>query len=109
MEATYPFFAPEERPAFWSALFARRKRKLADAPEVDGRQAAEAEKRCVLVVEDHNDTLFSMKVLLKRLGFEVLTAKNMSDALRIAEKQHFDILLSDIGLPDGSGLELLRQ
>jgi len=109
MEAVYPVFAPEERPAFWPSFFSPRKRKVAAEPEVAGSQAGEAEKRSVLVVEDHNDTLFSMKMLLKRLGYEVLTAKNMTDALRIAEKQHFDILLSDIGLPDGSGLELLRQ
>jgi CheY-like chemotaxis protein len=108
MEATYPLFAPQEHPAFWSALFARTTRRVAAKPEVTGSEAA-AEKRCILVVDDHKDTLFSMKVLLKRLGFEVLTAKNMDEALDIAEKRHFDILLSDIGLPDGSGLELLRK
>ncbi len=109
MEATYPVFTSQERPAFWATLVSRRKRKATAAPEVTGRVAAEAEKRRILVVDDHDDTLFSMKVLLKRLGYEVLTAKNMNDALVIAEKRHFDILLSDIGLPDGSGLELLRQ
>ena len=106
---TYAVFVPQERPAFWSTFFSGRKRKAAAAPEVTGSQAAEAEKRCILVVDDHNDTLFSMKILLKRLGYKVLTAKNMNDALGIAEKQHFDILLSDIGLPDGTGLELLRH
>jgi len=109
MEVTYPVFAPHERPTFWATLVSRRKRKVAAAPEVTGSLAAAAEKRCILVVDDHDDTLFSMKVLLKRLGFEVLSAKNMNDALHIAEKHHFDILLSDIGLPDGSGLELLRH
>jgi CheY-like chemotaxis protein len=60
-------------------------------------------------VDDHEDTLRSMKLLLRRLGYEVLAADNMSDALRIAEEQPFDILLSDIGLPDGNGLELLKR
>jgi CheY-like chemotaxis protein len=109
MEAIYPIFAPEDRPTFWSVLFSERRRKIAAATEVAGHQVAKGEKRCILVVDDHNDTLFSMKVLLKRLGFDVLTAKNVNDALRIAEQCHFDILLSDIGLPDGTGLELLRQ
>ena len=50
-----------------------------------------------------------MKLLLTRLGYEVLAAENMTDALRIAEEEEFDILLSDIGLPDGSGLELMKR
>jgi CheY-like chemotaxis protein len=50
-----------------------------------------------------------MKLLLNRLGYEVLAAENMTNALRLAEERHFDILLSDIGLPDGSGLELLKR
>jgi CheY-like chemotaxis protein len=61
------------------------------------------------VVDDHGDTLRSMELLLRRLGYEVLAAENMTDALQIAEEQPFDILLSDIGLPDGSGLELLKR
>ena len=48
-------------------------------------------------------------ICFAELGYEVLAAKTVHDALRIAEEHHFDILLSDIGLPDGSGLELLRQ
>jgi CheY-like chemotaxis protein len=50
-----------------------------------------------------------MKLLLHRLGYEVLTAETMEDALRIALQQPYDILLSDIGPPDGSGLELLKR
>lgn len=50
-----------------------------------------------------------MKLLLTRLGYHVLAAENMTDALRIAEEAQFDILLSDIGLPDGSGHELLKR
>ena len=50
-----------------------------------------------------------MHLLLTRLGYCVLSAENMTDALRLAEEEPFDILLSDIALPDGSGLELIRQ
>ena len=50
-----------------------------------------------------------MKLLLTRLGYQVLTAENMTDALRIAEEEEFEMLLSDIGLPDGSGLELVKR
>jgi CheY-like chemotaxis protein len=109
MDSTFDVFDPAEVPAFWPSFFSRRKQKAPNQPEAPGSQAAEASKRCVLVVDDHDDTLRSMRMLLTRLGYEVLAAENMTEALRIAREQHFDILLSDIGLPDGSGLELLRQ
>ena len=109
MESTYDGFALPV-PAPWPSFFSWRKKQAASRPpEVHGSQAVEQSKRCILVVDDHDDTLRSMKMLLTRLGYEVLAAENMTDALRIAEEQHFDILLSDIGLPDGSGLELLRR
>lgn len=107
MESTYEVF---DLPAFWPSFFSSWwKQKHPKAREVAGSEAAAPAKRCVLVVDDHDDTLLSMRLLLTRLGYEVLAAENMTDALRIAETQHFDFLLSDIGLPDGSGLELLRR
>jgi CheY-like chemotaxis protein len=109
MESTYDVFGDAHFPAFWPSFFASRKPAVATKPEVAGRQAAESGKRRILVVDDHGDTLRSMKLLLRRLGYEVLAAENMTDALRIADEEEFDILLSDIGLPDGSGLELLRR
>jgi CheY-like chemotaxis protein len=109
MESTYDVFAAVDARAFWPAYFSKRKQKAPKHGELKGSQAADQSKRCILVVDDHDDTLRSMKMLLTRLGYEVLAAENMTDALRIAEEQHFDILLSDIGLPDGNGLELLKK
>jgi CheY-like chemotaxis protein len=108
MESCYNAFGPAKAPAFWPSL-ASPKRKAPKPREVAGNQAKAEGKRCILVVDDHDDTLRSMKLLLSRLGYEVLAAENMSEALHIAEHQHFDFLLSDIGLPDGSGLELLKR
>ena len=109
METTYDVFGAGELPASWPSFLSWRKRKEAATREAAGSPAAQTAKRRILVVDDHEDTLISMKLLLRRLGYEVLAAENMEDALRIAEKEEFDILLSDIGLPDGSGLELLRR
>ena len=50
-----------------------------------------------------------MKLLLARLGYQVLAAESMIEALRIAEDEEFDILLSDIDLPDDSGFELVKR
>ena len=109
MESTYDIFGIGEVPTFWpSSFLPLRKQKAPIALQVSGNQIVAAKRR-ILVVDDHDDTLRSMKLLLSRLGYEVLAADSMSDALRIAEEQHFDILLSDIGLPDGSGLELLKR
>ena len=109
MTSTSGAFGVAEAPSFWPAFLSGRKQKKARPAEVAGRQADQGARHRILVVEDHDDTLRSMKMLLHRLGYEVLTADNMTDALRIATQESFDILLSDIGLPDGSGLELLKR
>jgi CheY-like chemotaxis protein len=109
MESTYDVFGLGDIPTSWPSFFASRKQTVKTRREVAGSQAAEIGKRRILVVDDHDDTLRSMKLLLTRLGYEVLAAETMTDALRIAEEEQFDILLSDIGLPDGSGLELLKR
>jgi CheY-like chemotaxis protein len=111
MELTYELFDTEELHGLWPFFFpfAAWSRREANRPKSAGGQTAECQRRRILVVEDHGDTLRSMKLLLTRLGYHVLAAENMTDALRIAEEAQFDILLSDIGLPDGSGHELLKR
>ena len=63
----------------------------------------------ILLVEDHTDTARAMTTLLHRRGYDVRRASNMAEALKEASDTKFDVLVSDIGLPDGSGLELMRQ
>jgi CheY-like chemotaxis protein len=63
----------------------------------------------ILLVEDHAATLEVMTRLLKRDGHQVMAAANMSDALDLATHQPCDIVISDLGLPDGSGVELMRR
>ncbi|MDB5033947.1 MAG: domain S-box [Chlorobi bacterium] len=66
------------------------------------------EKKRILIVDDHKDTNMVMRLLLERRGYDVLAAGTMNEALEIASNNQFDLLVSDIGLPDGSGLELIR-
>jgi two-component system CheB/CheR fusion protein len=63
----------------------------------------------VLVVEDHGDTLEMMEVMLSMQGHSVTTAGDVRTALEILARGTFDIILSDVGLPDGSGLDLMRE
>jgi len=49
-----------------------------------------------------------MSKILKKRGYQVHSAPSMAQALHIADTTEFDLLISDIGLPDGTGLELMR-
>jgi len=63
----------------------------------------------ILLVDDHKDTAYALMQVLTRLGYDVSTAEGFHDALRLAAGKDFDLLVSDIGLPDGNGLDLLKQ
>jgi PAS domain S-box-containing protein len=61
----------------------------------------------ILLVEDNVDTLNYLSRMLARRGHEIHTADSFSSAIRMAAALDFDVLVSDIELPDGSGLELM--
>jgi two-component system CheB/CheR fusion protein len=62
----------------------------------------------ILIVDDHEDTRRVIQMLLERRGYTTLTAKSVGTALDVAASNNFDLLISDIGLPDGTGIDLLR-
>jgi CheY-like chemotaxis protein/anti-sigma regulatory factor (Ser/Thr protein kinase) len=62
----------------------------------------------VLLVEDHEDTNRSLTSLLRRRGYNVQAAHSVRSALDLVAHEQFDVLVSDIGLPDGSGIELMK-
>jgi PAS domain S-box-containing protein len=63
----------------------------------------------ILLVEDHADTANSLSMLLRRRGYVVTLAANVSEALKLAAAETFDLLISDLGLPDASGYELMKE
>ena len=63
----------------------------------------------ILLVEDHRDTRRMLSRLLTHFGHEVLAADNVRSALGIIASGELDVLLCDIGLPDGSGYEIISQ
>src|SRR6266436_2234255 len=63
----------------------------------------------ILLVEDHRDTRRTLSRLLTHFGHEVLAADNIRSALKIADAGNVEVLLCDIGLPDGSGYEVISQ
>jgi two-component system CheB/CheR fusion protein len=63
----------------------------------------------ILMVEDHGVTAKMMKMVLTREGHTVEMAGDVATAVQLADQQAFDLLMSDLGLPDGSGHDLIRQ
>lgn len=76
---------------------------------VDREPKPTAVTRRVLLVDDHYDTCLSMKRMLERRGYEITVAHSAEQAVEKVRKQEFDLLISDIGLPDRSGYELMRE
>lgn len=62
----------------------------------------------ILLVEDHADTAHIMQRLLSADGHTVEWAGNISAGRKLAADDKFDLLLSDVGLPDGTGMDLMR-
>ena len=60
----------------------------------------------VLVVDDVPDVTEMIELLLKHAGYNVATAGSAKAALQMARKQHFDLVISDIGMPEMNGYEL---
>ena len=63
----------------------------------------------ILLVEDHDDTRFVLTRLLHRYGHGVTSAANVAEARALLRACQFDVLLSDIGLPDGTGFGLVVE
>src|SRR2546423_15393745 len=63
----------------------------------------------ILIVEDHQDTRRVLSTLLGRADHEVITASGVTDALQLLENVRVNVLLSDLGLPDGDGLDLVKK
>jgi PAS domain S-box-containing protein len=62
----------------------------------------------ILLVEDHEDSAEVMSRLLRLKGYSVETCATVAEAVKIVNERNFNLLLSDIGLPDGTGIDLIR-
>ena len=81
---------------------------IAQLPPVESEHRAKKSFH-LLVVEDHEATLEVLGRLLKRYGHTVVTASTVEDAVRLAANNRFDFVISDLGLPDGNGVDLMLR
>ena len=63
----------------------------------------------IIVVEDHVDTATMLAKLLSVFGYEVELASTAAEALALASAQPFHVIVSDVGLPDATGYDLMRR
>lgn len=63
----------------------------------------------ILLVEDERVTARAIELTLEKQGYECLSVGNLERALYAARHEHLDLIISDVKLPDGTGLELLQQ
>jgi signal transduction histidine kinase/CheY-like chemotaxis protein len=71
--------------------------------------ATPAPEHCLLLVEDHAPTRTVLAHMLEGRGFRVLTAASLAESRAVAAQNRIEILISDIGLPDGTGYELMVE
>ena len=76
-----------------------------DAATKTGSSVAAA----ILLVDDHADTLNTLSRLLVKRGYDVSTAATCTQALQLVASKPFDLVVSDLGLPDRSGLDLIAE
>lgn len=64
--------------------------------------------RTVLIVDDEADILELLELTLLRMGLEVKRASNVREAVEFLQNGHYDLCLTDMRLPDGEGLEVVK-
>jgi len=84
------------------------KQESARGPEAPLDGEAAPEQMRLLVVEDHVDTARTLGRMLSRRGYVVKTAGDVASALKLASSESFDLIISDLGLPDATGYELMK-
>ena len=63
----------------------------------------------ILVVDDDPGFCKLLATILSEAGYAVETAASVAEALRAGERAHFHLVLTDLRLPDGEGLDILRK
>jgi two-component system cell cycle sensor histidine kinase/response regulator CckA len=63
----------------------------------------------ILVAEDEESVRLLVDIILRRLGYTVLLGADVGQALQMASGRHIDLLLTDVVMPDGSGINLAAR
>ena len=79
------------------------------APDSEVLRSEPRERRSALVVDDVADVTEMLAVVLSHAGYSVVTAASAPAALKAARERQFDVIISDIGMPEMNGYQLARE
>lgn len=93
-----------------SSEFLPSQRSQNDSVSADAQSSLRESKRrrWALVVDDVSDVTEMLSMLMTHAGYEVSTASSARAAIALASKHHFDVIISDIGMPEMNGYELAK-
>ena len=78
-------------------------------PDPDLLHNEPQQRKTALVVDDVADVTEMLAVVLRHAGYSVVTAASASAALKAARERQFDVIISDIGMPEMNGYQLARE
>ena len=84
-------------------------RKIINSSKEDNDEELAGEMARVLVVDDEKNIRLALGLSIRKAGYEVHTTESVTKAMSLMEKHEFDVVLADILMPDGSGMELLKH
>jgi DNA-binding NtrC family response regulator len=76
---------------------------------LQGKAVALTEKESILIVDDQNSLCETLKRFLRRVGYRTTSATSAEESLRILKQERFDLVLTDVCMPDTSGIELMEH
>lgn len=95
---------------YMSQLLANLSNRSGDlSPDSEIISSEPQERRSALVVDDVADVTEMLAVVLTHAGYSVATAASAPAALRAARERQFDVIISDIGMPEMNGYQLARE
>ncbi len=93
----------------FTLVFPTREKAEAQIAPAASPRVPERQPMRILLVEDHEDTNRSLTNLLRRRGYHVQSALTFQSAVDLSATEQFDVLISDLALPDGSGIDLIQK
>lgn len=86
----------------------RLQRSPGHSPVTQSSRTESEANRWALVVDDVDDVTEMLSVLMTHAGYRVSTASNAKQAIALASENQFDVVISDIGMPEMNGYELAK-